>query len=82
MEARITGVTRFGLFVTLAESGGDALLPMRDLPGGPYSHDAHRHVLRARRGKKQFRLGDSLNVRLSEADPITGSLVVRLAALT
>jgi ribonuclease R len=79
MEARVTGVTRFGLFVTLAASGGDALLPMRDLPGGPYTHDTRRHVLRARRGKKLYRLGDTLSVRLTEADPITGGLVVRLS---
>ena len=30
-DARVTGVTRFGLFVRLAESGAEGLIPIRSL---------------------------------------------------
>ena len=33
-EARITGVTKFGLFVRLKESGAEGLLPARSLGAG------------------------------------------------
>jgi ribonuclease R len=75
---RITGVTRFGLFVTLDETGGDGLIPMRALPDDFYVHDAARHELRGRRGGRRFRLGTDVQVRLAEADPVTGGLIVHL----
>ena len=75
---RVTGVTRFGLFVTLDETGGDGLIPMRALPDDFYVHDAARHELRGRRGGRRFRLGADVQVRLAEADPVTGGLIVHL----
>ena len=75
---RVSGVTRFGLFVTLEESGGDGLIPMRSLPDDHYVHDAARHELRGRRGGRRFRLGEDVRVRLAEADPVTGGLIVHL----
>jgi ribonuclease R len=75
---RVTGVTRFGLFVTLDETGGDGLIPMRSLPDDFYVHDAARHELRGRRGGRRFRLGAEVQVRLAEADPVTGGLIVEL----
>src|SRR5207302_949136 len=41
--ARIAGVARFGLFVTLPESGTDGLVPIASLPSDYYDHDAARH---------------------------------------
>ena len=75
---RVTGVTRFGLFVTLDETGGDGLIPMRALPDDFYVHDAAHHELRGRRGGRRFRLGADVKVRLAEADPVTGGLIVHL----
>ena len=75
---RVTGVTRFGLFVSLEETGGDGLIPMRSLPDDFYVHDSARHELRGRRGGRRFRLGANVQVRLAEADPVTGGLIVHL----
>lgn len=72
--ARINGVTRAGLFVTLSESGADGLILMRSLPGDYYDHDEARHRLVGRRTRRSFTLGDEVEVRLAEADTITGSL--------
>jgi ribonuclease R len=75
---RINGVTRFGLFVTLDDSGGDGLVPVRSLPEDYYVHDEIRHMLVGRRSGLAFRLGDQVEVRLAEADPVTGGLILQV----
>ena len=75
---RINGVTRFGLFVTLDEIGGDGLLPIRSLPDDYYIHDEDRHELRGRSHRLRYRLGDAIEVRLAEADAITGGMILEL----
>jgi ribonuclease R len=72
---RISGVTRAGLFVTLAETGADGLIPMRSLPTDYYDHDEKRHRLIGRRWGRAYTLGDALSVRLAEANAVTGSLL-------
>ena len=75
---RVTGVTRFGLFVSLDETGGDGIVPLRTLPADSYVHDAARHELRGHRSGRRWRLGEAVEVRLAEADPLTGGLVLHL----
>ncbi len=77
--ARISGVTRFGLFVTLDDIGGDGLVPMRSMADDYYTHDEKRHLLKGRRNGREFRLGDAVAVTLTEANPITGGMVMELA---
>ncbi|NNG04987.1 MAG: S1 RNA-binding domain-containing protein, partial [Inquilinus sp.] len=72
------GVTRFGLFVTLTESGADALVPISTLPDDYYEHDNRNHALIGPRWGRTYRLGATVRVRLVEADPITGSTLVSL----
>jgi ribonuclease R len=76
--ARITGVTSFGLFVTLSETGADGLIPIATLPVDFYDYDATRHRLVGRRGGRVFALGDAIRATLVEADGIGGRLVFRL----
>lgn len=75
---RITGVTRFGLFVMLSESGADGLVPIRTLPHDFYIHDEDAHALIGRRSGRVFRLGAPVTVRLREADGVTGSTLLGL----
>lgn len=77
---RISGVTRFGLFVTLHESGADGLVPMKSLADDFYVHDEQAHALVGRRRGKVFRLGGEVTVKLMEADGMTGSTVLNLSA--
>jgi ribonuclease R len=75
---RVNGVARFGLFVTLTDSGTDGLLPISSLPPDFYRFD-HIHLrLSGRHTRRSFGLGDALTVRLAEADPIGGRLIFRL----
>ena len=75
---RISGVTRFGLFVKLLETGADGLVPVRALPADYYHHDERSHRLVGKRHRRVFTLGDSVEVRLAEADVVTGGLILAL----
>jgi len=74
-EGRITGVTRFGLFVRLAETGADGLVPVSSLGGEFFVHDERMHALVGERTGARWPLGMSVEVRLREATPITGGLL-------
>ena len=78
-EGSINGVTRFGLFVTLAESGADGLIPMKSLDDDFYVHDEKAHALIGRRRGRIYRLGAKMRVVIKEADGITGSCIFALA---
>ncbi len=75
---RISGVTRFGLFVTLDESGADGLIPIRTLPKDFYIHDEKNHALVGERSGRVYRMGARLVTTLVEADPLTGSTILAL----
>jgi ribonuclease R len=78
-DARITGVTRFGLFVRLAETGAEGLLPARVLGTEYFRHDERRHALVGERTGTVYSLGATVAVRLAEAAPLTGGLRFDLA---
>jgi ribonuclease R len=75
---RVSGVARFGLFVTIIESGADGLLPIASLPPDFYRFDQRRMKLSGRHSRLSFGLGDALSVRLAEVDPIGGRLILGL----
>lgn len=77
---RINGVTRFGLFVTLDETSADGLIPVRTLPDDYYVHDERAHQLVGRASGLTFRLGDRVEVRLVEANPLTGGILFEIVA--
>jgi ribonuclease R len=81
-NGRVNGVTRFGLFVTLDETGADGLIPVSTLPDDYYSHDEARHCLVGRRSGLIFSLGEQVEVQLAEANSLTGSLIFRLLRAT
>ena len=72
---RITGVTRFGLFVRLSETGADGLVPISKLGGEYFQHDDRTHALVGERSGARWPLGREVEVRLTEATPITGGLL-------
>jgi ribonuclease R len=72
---RITGITRFGLFVRLAETGGDGLVPVSSLGGEYWHHDEAAHALIGTESGDRWTLGMLVEVRLIEAAPVTGGLI-------
>jgi ribonuclease R len=77
-RGRVNGVTRFGLFITLDDTGADGLLPMSSLPSDYYIHEENQHRLIGRRWGRIYRLGDIVTVKLREANTVTGGLILEL----
>ena len=75
---RITGVTRFGLFVRLADTGADGLVPISNLGGEFFVHDDRAHALVGERSGARWPLGMAVEVRLREATPLTGGLLFEM----
>ena len=73
--ARITGVGRFGLFVTLAATGASGLVPISTLGHDFWVHDEPSQALVGRATGIRFQLAQRVEVELTSADPITGGLV-------
>jgi ribonuclease R len=71
----ISGVTRFGLFIRLDETGADGLAPISSLGGEYFIHDESSHSLVGERTGGRWRLGAKVEVRLKEAVPVTGGLL-------
>jgi ribonuclease R len=76
--ARISGVTRFGVFVTVSDSGASGIVPVSSLPDDFWFHDERTQSLTGRRTGLVFRLAQEVEVRLSEASPVTGGLVFHI----
>ena len=77
-DGRITGVTRFGLFVRLDETGADGLVPVSSLGAEYFAHDDRAHALVGERSGRRWRLGARVQVRLLEATPVTGGLLLQM----
>ncbi|WP_309629116.1 ribonuclease R [Brevundimonas sp.] len=75
---RITGVTRFGLFVRLDETGADGLVPVSSLGNEYFTHDDRAHALVGERSGQRYTLGRTVEVKLKEATPITGGLLFEM----
>jgi ribonuclease R len=64
----ISGVTPFGLFVTLDEYFVDGLVHISELGRDYFQFDGTRHMLLGERTKKRYRLADRMKVKLVRVD--------------
>jgi ribonuclease R len=64
----ITGVTAFGVFVTLDEYFVDGLVHISELGRDYFRYDGARHTLLGERTGKRFRLADRIKVKLVRVD--------------
>jgi ribonuclease R len=79
-SARISGVTRSGLFVRLLDTGADGFVPAATLGRDYFAYDEAAHSLSSKRTGESYRLADVIEVRLVEATPIAGALRFEIAA--
>jgi ribonuclease R len=81
LTGRISGIAKFGVFVKLDETGADAMIPIRTL-GREYFHfDAESQTLMGSDTGMVIGLGQRVTVKLAEAAPVTGGLIVELLTL-
>ncbi|MFM7028685.1 MAG: ribonuclease R [Chakrabartia sp.] len=74
IETRITGVTNFGFFATVQGLGGDGLVPVSTLGAEHFHFDPAHLTLTGEETGEQFRVGQQIDLRLVEANPISGAL--------
>jgi ribonuclease R len=67
-EGSITGVTAFGLFVTLDDYYVDGLVHISELGRDYFRFEPTRHMLLGERTGKRYRLADRIRVKLVRAD--------------
>ena len=75
---RISGVTRFGVFVKLDETGADGLIPIRTLGREFFHFDPKSQTLMGADTGTEIGVGQRVTVRLAEAVPVTGGLMLEL----
>jgi ribonuclease R len=74
MAVRITGVAKFGFFATVVGLGGDGLVPVSTLGDERFVYDEDARVLEGIETGTRYASGQRLELRLAEANPITGAL--------
>ena len=77
-EGKINGVIRAGLFVSLVETGGEGFIPISSIVGDYFHHDKDHQLLQGEHSGLIYQLGDSITVKLKEANPISGGLIFQL----
>ncbi len=74
VDARITGVQNFGFFATVEGIGGDGLVPVSTLGRDYFHYDEASQTLIGEKSRQEFRPGMRLQLRLAEANPVSGAL--------
>ncbi len=81
LTGRISGIAKFGVFVKLDETGADAMIPIRTLGAEYYHYDPENQTLMGADSGMIIALGQRVTVKLIEAAPVTGGLIVELIKL-
>jgi ribonuclease R len=71
-------VQKFGFFATIAGLGGDGLVPVSALGREYFRYDEGARALVGEDTGTRFAVGDMLELRLAEANPLTGALKFEL----
>ena len=71
---RITSVQSFGFFATVDGLGGDGLVPVSTLGAERFRYDDSDRSLEGERSGERYEQGQMIELRLAEADPVSGAL--------
>ena len=74
IETRISGVANFGFFATVEGLGGDGLVPVSTLGAEYFTFDETLKTLKGADSGDIYHVGQTLPLRLVEANPISGAL--------
>ena len=64
----VSGVTEWGLYVELNDNKCEGLVPIRDLDDDYYEFDDKNYCLLGRRTKRIYRLGETITVKVAQAN--------------
>ena len=71
-EAEVTGVEPIGVFMLVKSPWAEGMMHVRRMTDDFYEYAEDRMELRGRRSGKVFRIGETVQVRLAQADPVQG----------
>jgi ribonuclease R len=74
LATRVTGVTNFGFFATVEGLGGDGLVPVSTLGIERFRFDESHMTLTGEDTGETYHVGQKLDLRLVEANPVSGAL--------
>ncbi len=80
-KGRISGVQGFGLFVKLDETGADGLVPIRSIGREFFHYDKDSQTLMGADSGFLIGIGQRVTVRLAEAVPVTGGLLLEIVEI-
>lgn len=64
----ISGVAEWGIYVELVENKCEGLVPVRDMDDDYYLFDENNYCIRGKNNRKEYRLGDEVQVVVASAD--------------
>ena len=73
-RTRITGVQSFGFFATIVGLGGDGLVPVSSLGREYFRYEEGARALVGEQSGTRYAVGDTIELKLGEANPLTGAL--------
>ncbi len=80
IDAIVTGVEEFGIFVQGSELPAEGLVHINSLRDDTYDYDAKTHTLTGRRAGNTYRLGDMVRVEIGRVDVDRRQLDFQLVA--
>ena len=80
--AIISGVTAFGLYITLDESYISGMVPLTSMTDDYYLHDSRRYRLIGQGSNRMYQLGNRVQVRLDHVDLLNKRLSFSLVPVT
>lgn len=79
LDGRIVGANRAGLFVRLTGPMIDGFAPAALLPDAHWRLSRDGLALEAGRGKRAYRVGDTVEARIRDADAATGAVTLEIS---
>ena len=79
-KAHVNGVVGAGLFVTLDQTGADGFVPISSLAEEYMRFDEERRAVVGVDSGTGFQMGDAVEVKLTEAQPLAGSLAFEMVS--
>jgi ribonuclease R len=78
-EGVISGVTEWGIYVEIIENQCEGMIHIRELSNDSFEYDEKNYCIRGRYTKKEYMLGDRVNVEVVKADLQKKQLDYKLA---
>ena len=67
-DGHISGITEWGMYVEIEPTKIEGMVPLRSIKSDFYDFDEARYLIRGKRTRKVYRLGDAVKVRVKSTN--------------